>query len=555
MALSLKNVTFQYDETKPAVLDDICLEIEPGKVTAIVGPSGCGKSTLANVMSGVIPGLISSGVVSGSLSVDKEALISVVSQSPENQLFGYGVEDALVFGVENLGLAQESIAERLEYVHDLLNIQHLRKRSVATLSGGQRQAVCIASVLAMQPDILLLDEPVSSLDPRGKSMIRTILGSLKDAGQTVVIFDNNLEWSSDIIDQVVGLEAGKVVFAGNKDSFLANAGLVKRLAVTVPQEIEIYQALAGKIKDLDYFDTIAAAKDELARYLKPATGSPEEEPAAGEAILAAHGLGKQFADGFNALIDVDVDFNKGRIIAILGQNGSGKTTLVKHLNGLYRPTKGKVEFRGQNIAGRSVAQISKDVILVFQNPELMLFEENVYAELVFSAKAQNVPFSEEEALAILEEYGLAEERDEFPVNLSMGKKHLLTILSVLLSSAEVIILDEPTLGMDQNLKQQLLAIMASLKAAGKTVILISHEIPLVFQVADEIIVLNDGRKLEQGSRARLAASPKLFEQINISLPPAVQLARYFGLPDDCCDTASLVSGIEKRLARPAAGGG
>jgi energy-coupling factor transport system ATP-binding protein len=192
---------------------------------------------------------------------------------------------------------------------------------------------------------------------------------------------------------------------------------------------------------------------------------------------------------------------------------------------------------------------------VFQNPELMLFEETVLRELTFCARAQNNEFTEEAALAVLEQYGLLAQRDEFPVNLSMGKKHLLTILSVLFSSAEVIILDEPTLGMDLRLKSQLIQIITELKDKGKTIIVISHDIPLVFRISDEILVLNDGIRLIQDTRQVLAHSDELFAKINISLPPVVLLSKYFGFAPICCDVDSFVQEITVRSTAeiPAAG--
>lgn len=555
MSFSVNSISYRYSAEHETVLKEVSFIIKPGQVTAIVGPSGCGKSTLVSILSGVIPDLVSNGEMTGSIEVRQDALISVVSQSPENQLFGYGVEDAIAFGIENLGLDNESIVERVEYVLDLLNIQHLRQRSVATLSGGQRQAVCIASVLAMQPDILILDEPVSSLDPNGKKMIQTVLNSLKDAGQTVIIFDNNLEWSAGIVEHIIGLCAGEVVFDGDKPAFFYDADLLRKLAVTVPQEVEIYHALAKSVPGLNRFFSLSEAKQEIGKLISPSletTGcapatSAESASEPDVSVVQTTGLCKTFRDGFNALIDIDATFKQGRVISILGQNGSGKTTLVKHLNGLYRPSKGSVTYRGQSTAGKSVAQISKDIILVFQNPELMLFEETVLRELTFCARAQKIDFNEAEALEVLRRYGLLSHREEFPVNLPMGQKHLLTILSVLFSSAEVVILDEPTLGMDQQQKQLLQEIIRQLKANGKTVVVISHEIPLVFQISDEIMVLNNGRKLMQDVRQILAGCDELFEQINIALPPVVVLARYFGLTPECCDVAAFVAGVTARL--------
>ena len=550
MGFSIKNISYQYSEGSKTVLQNVSFEIEKAQVTAIVGPSGCGKTTLVNILSGVIPELMPMGVYEGSFDVDGEINISVVSQSPENQLFGYGVEDAISFGVENMGLPSEEISERVEYVLDLLNIQHLRKRSIATLSGGQRQAVCIASVLAMRPDILIMDEPVSSLDPEGKRMIQSILNQLRETGQTTVIVDNNLDWFSGIVDHVIGLADGRVIFNGSKDEFFRNFEIQNRLGVTIPQEVEIYRQLAEKIEGLELFDTVDGAKRVLSRFLPPKTEkvSPVPEPAdAQEKILTAEGLCKTFSDGFHALIDVNAALEKGKVISIIGQNGSGKTTFVKHLNGLYRPTKGTVRYKGIETSGKSVAQISRDIILVFQNPEHMLFEESVYKELTFCARAQGVEFSESDALKVLEQYGLLEDKEELPLNLSMGKKHLLTILSVLFSSAEVVILDEPTLGMDLHIKNQLESIIRHLAESGKTVVIISHEIPLVFKVSDQILVLNNGVKLAHDSKAALAGREELFEEINISLPPAVLLSKYFGFSEVCCDVDSFVREFAGRI--------
>ena len=214
MSFRAENISYKYSADARPVLKNVSFDIEEGKVTAIVGPSGCGKSTLVSILSGVIPALMPMGAFEGSFDVSESVNISVVSQTPENQLFGYGVEDALSFGIENMGLESGIIAERVEYVLDLLNIQHLRKRSVATLSGGQRQAVCIASVLAMQPELLIMDEPVSSLDPNGKKLIQFVLNQLKATGQSTVIVDNNMDWFSDIVDHVIGLIDGEIVIDG-----------------------------------------------------------------------------------------------------------------------------------------------------------------------------------------------------------------------------------------------------------------------------------------------------------------------------------------------------
>ena len=544
MEYKVNNISYKYTTDGPQVLKNVSFSIEQGKVTAIVGPSGCGKSTLVQIFSQVIPKLIGNGELEGSFDVPEGTFVSVVSQNPENQLFGYGVEDAIAFGLENIGMPRAEIVERMEYVLDLLRLQYLRKRSVDNLSGGQRQSVCIASVLAMKPDILIMDEPVSSLDPNGKKMVQDILGELRDSGNTTVIVDNNLVWSAGIVDHVVGILDGEVVFDGSRDEFFQNFELQEKLGVILPQEVEIYRALSARVPDVKMFYNMDQARAELAGRTTAKTRAEKEAAAESfNPVISVKDLVKQFSDGFIGLKQVNAQVPEGKIVAILGQNGSGKTTFVKHLNGLYKPTSGEVDYRGESILGKSVAQISKNIILVFQHPEHMLFEETVEKELTFCARMQGVDFTEENITEILTRYHLEKEKENFPVNLSMGQKHMLTILSVLLSSADVILLDEPTLGMDGFLIGDLEKMVLELKKAGKTIIMISHEIPFVFRLADYTVILNHGEKVFEGTKEELVEREDIFDKINIEFPPVVRLSKELGLDEIVFDVDDFIAKV------------
>lgn len=544
MEYKVNNISYKYTTDGPQVLKNVSFSIEQGKVTAIVGPSGCGKSTLVQIFSQVIPKLIGNGELEGSFDVPEGTFVSVVSQNPENQLFGYGVEDAIAFGLENIGMPQAEIVDRMEYVLDLLKLQYLRKRSVDNLSGGQRQSVCIASVLAMKPDILIMDEPVSSLDPNGKKMVQDILGELRDSGNTTVIVDNNLVWSAGIVDHVVGILDGEVVFDGSRDEFFQNFELQEKLGVILPQEVEIYRALSAKVPDVKLFYNMDQARAELAGRTTAKTRAEKEAAAESfNPVISVKDLVKQFSDGFIGLKQVNAQVPEGKIVAILGQNGSGKTTFVKHLNGLYKPTSGEVDYRGESILGKSVAQISKNIILVFQHPEHMLFEETVEKELTFCARMQGVDFTEENITEILTRYHLEKEKENFPLNLSMGQKHMLTILSVLLSSADVILLDEPTLGMDGFLIGDLEKMVLELKKAGKTIIMISHEIPFVFRLADYTVILNHGEKVFEGTKEELVEREDIFDKINIEFPPVVRLSKELGLDEIVFDVDDFIAKV------------
>ena len=544
MKYKVNNISYKYTTDGPQVLKNVSFSIEQGKVTAIVGPSGCGKSTLVQIFSQVIPKLIGNGELEGSFDVPEGTFVSVVSQNPENQLFGYGVEDAIAFGLENIGMPQAEIVERMEYVLDLLKLQYLRKRSVDNLSGGQRQSVCIASVLAMKPDILIMDEPVSSLDPNGKKMVQDILGELRDSGNTTVIVDNNLVWSAGIVDHVVGILDGEVVFDGSRDEFFQNFELQEKLGVILPQEVEIYRALSAKVPDVKLFYNMDQARAELAGRTTAKTRVEKEAAAESfNPVISVKDLVKQFSDGFIGLKQVNAQIPEGKIVAILGQNGSGKTTFVKHLNGLDKPTSGEGDYRGESILGKSVAQISKNIILVFQHPEHMLFEETVEKELTFCARMQGVDFTEENIMEILTRYHLEKEKENFPLNLSMGQKHMLTILSVLLSSADVILLDEPTLGMDGFLIGDLEKMVLELKKAGKTIIMISHEIPFVFRLADYTVILNHGEKVFEGTKEELVEREDIFDKINIEFPPVVRLSKELGLDEIVFDVDDFIAKV------------
>lgn len=535
MPVSIRDLSYRHMHGEHRALDEVSMEIEAGETVALVGKSGSGKSTLGYILSGIIPHMIKGSEINGEVSFGntEDYRVGFVSQIPENQLFGYRVEDALVFGLENLGLEQEEIERRLTRVLKLFGIEAFRNRPVSALSGGQKQTVCIASVLAMEPQLLILDEPVSSLDPLGKSLIQKVLIQLKLEGQTVLLIDQNLDWPAEAVDRVIGLENGRVVFDGDKTQFFLDEKLYNRLGVTVPQMLELYHS-CGKDKGAVLFTSVEAATD-FFRERCPGTGagiSEPSRPANGKRDLLSpsieiHELVKEF-DGFRALDGVSASFHPGTVTAVLGQNGSGKTTMVRHLIGLYQPTSGSIHYKGQPIADRSTADLARDIAYVFQHPDQMIFEDSVWKEVTFSSRIMKRPADETRVEALLREHDLLEYKDAIPMNLSMGHKHMLTILSVLLTDPDVIILDEPTLGMDRVMKSMLQDLMARLKGMGKTLILISHEMSFVAETADEAILMKSGSILLQGTLPDIFGRDSLLHEVCIEPPQVKRLADCFG---------------------------
>lgn len=539
-----EHFSYRYRKNSDPVLSDITLSVKEGEITTIVGKSGSGKTTFASVLSGVIPNVISSGIMEGRAEKTKDVFIGLITQSPESQLFGYTVEDAIAFGLENQNVPRLEIEERLSSVLDLLHISHLRRRVVERLSGGQKQAVCIASVLIMKPDLLVLDEPVSSLDPKGKALVQDILIRLKEAGQSVIILDQFLDWCADCVDHVIGMEDGHVTFEGTLPDFLKDKALYERLGVTVPQAAALYHEMKDMYPD---FPLCWNIKDLAGRLQGRVHALPKEVPVHESdedhpVCLTVKHLRHCYGD-FEALSDVNAVFRKGTVTTILGQNGTGKTTFVHHINGLLKPTFGAIEINGQSIEGFSVAELSRKVSLIFQNPDQMLFEDTVAEEIQFSRRQHGDPIDEAQTKQLLSDAGMAGYEKAFPLNLSMGQKHMVTILGSVASGADIVIFDEPTLGMDLSMKQYLAQLIQTIRDQGKCVILISHELSFVCEVSDHILLLHDGRVIFAGDRDSAFEERHCFEQMKMPLPDIEILSDQLGLDRTFLTTSEFARGI------------
>ncbi len=532
LLFQFKDFSYQYRRQSAAALRHISFSVEAGEIVAVLGKSGSGKTTLAHVLSGIIPETVTTGTMQGKAERGQSVSVGLVTQSPESQLFGYTVEDAVAFGLENQNMLRSDMANKIDEVLALLHISHLRHRVVEKLSGGQKQAVCIASVLVMKPDLLVLDEPVSSLDPLGKSMVQDILFQLRESGQSVVILDQFADWCASCVSSVLGLEAGQIVFGGTLREFFQDPDLYEKLGVTVPPSVLLYHSLKEKHPEFP----LRWNAEELGRALHGAVYLKSDEKESSDAVtiessplIEVRHLQHCYGS-FEALSDVEARFYKGRVTSLLGQNGSGKTTLVHHLNGLLRPTAGDVLINGKTISGLSVAELSKSVAMVFQNPEHMLFENSVAEEISFSGRMHGEVLSSEEMDQWLEWGGLKEYKSAFPLNLSMGQKHMTAILCAAASRPEAVILDEPTLGLDLDMKRRLTALIGKLKQMGICVILISHELSFVCEVSDEILLLHNGRIVCEGTPRKVFGQRSLFADMKMPLPDMEILSDTLGFP-------------------------
>jgi energy-coupling factor transport system ATP-binding protein len=395
--------------------------------------------------------------------------VGVVFDDAEAQLIFSTVEEEVASGLENLGLSREEMQKRLRHVMAATGIVDLADRAPHTLSGGQKQRVAIAATLALGTEILILDEPTAELDAEATAAIADLLRRLSEEGTAVLIVEQKLDDLAGIADRMILIEEGVITREG------------------IPGEV--LQRPEGAVRP-------------------PAR--PRESAAA--PIISIRGLTHRY-DGVTALDGVDLDVAPGEIVAVVGENGSGKTTLVKHFNGLLRPTAGSVFVDGLDAATTRVSDLARHVGLVFQNPDTMLFAETVEEEVAFGLLNINPGGPQATGVdAALREVGLLHRKAAYPRSLSRGERQRLAIACVIAMRPKVIVLDEPTTGLDARESAEIMAILGRLRWDGHTIVMVSHDMRLVENYADRIIrmeqgrIAPDGRTLEEGPCPRLCST-------------------------------------------------
>lgn len=508
--IDFERVSFTYPDSDAAVLDDVTLNIPEGTFALVTGPTGAGKSTFIRAINGLVPHF-TGGEYSGSVMLRGETtrdtldspprdladIVAFVPQDPSAAFVVDRVEDEIAYSLENLGVDRAVMRRRVEETLDTLNIEGLRDRSVRTLSGGERQRVTIAAALAPGPRILLLDEPTSQLDPQGAEDVLAALQRLvHDLGITVVLAEHRLERVAGFVDLAIGMRRGAPVTVGDPArvlDVLKSGPPVARLGRLVgwrppPLTVRDARRVAGRL-------TLAAR--------------PAVEPVTGASLLEAAGLRAGY-DRRVVLKDIDVSINEGAIVALMGRNGAGKTTLLRCLAGLHSPESGRVEVRGgPPVAGRNVA-------LCPQRPETLLFAETVAGEVEATLRATDSDASIENSLHAL---GIAELRDRHPRDLSAGQRLLVAIASVVATDAPLLLLDEPTRGLDHESKAKLVGFLRSWARDGRAVMVATHDVELAAEVATHVVMIAGGEVIAEGGPGAVLGDSPVF---------APQMARVFG---------------------------
>ncbi len=513
--IRFESVSYRYPRQRGAALRRFPWQVEPGAFALIAGPSGSGKSTIIRCLNGLIPHF-HGGAFGGRLTlfgmdtrVEQPARLSrltgLVSQFPEAQTVMDRVEDEIAFGPENHGLARDDIRRRVEESLELLGIAHLRSREIATLSGGERQRVVIASAMATRPPVLALDEPLSQLDPWGAGDIVVALDRVHDErGTTIVLAEHRLE-------RLLG-RVSKCLVLGQDGQILAD-GTARDAAGSLsnpPPLVRLGRALG--------WDPLPLTVDEarqvvaLSRFGREAPVPSSGEPlTAGPALVELEGIG--FGYGRQAALqNVSATLHGGTVTALMGRNGAGKTTLLRHINGLLRPHSGRVRLLGSDIRTVATTDLARTVGYLPQHPAAMLFNPTVADELRFTLRCRG---SSGDVAGTLLDLGLEHLAERNPFDLSGGERQRAALAAVLVGRPPVLLLDEPTRGMDYARKSELAARLLRLAGAGMAVVLATHDVDLVAACAGRVIVLERGEIAADGTpRDVLTRLPGFTTQIN-----------------------------------------
>ena len=477
-AVQLEGVSYTYPGAAEPTLRSVSLEVPAGQCVVVTGPSGCGKTTLSRLVNGLVPHVYA-GEVTGRVLVDGTevaawtpdelgARVGSVFQNPRSQFVNLDVASEIAFGCENLGLPRAEIVERVEEAAAALGIRPLLDRSIEELSGGQKQAVILASALAMRPAVFVLDEPTASLDTASMMRLAEVVATLKAQGKTVIVSEHRLWWLHGVADRVVLMEEGTV--AGDWDA--ASYGALPRAERA---------ALGMRAWTVTEMEEEMAARAAVAPTAS-AEGSPAPATEAATAEgLTAEGLTVAFRRKPPVLEGLSLAVAPGRVLGIVGRNGAGKTTLLRCLSGLTRERAGSVALDGRALAAR---ERPGTVHLVMQEPGYQLFADSARAEL-------RLPDAETDEL--LAAFGLTACAERHPLSLSGGERQRLAIAAGIAQGARALVLDEPTSGLDRANMERVAAVLCRVAAAGAPVALVTHDYEFLCAVCDEVAEVEGGR--------------------------------------------------------------
>jgi len=552
-AITVDDLWFKYIGSEDWVLKEVSFTVREGETVVIMGPSGCGKSTLMYVLVGMIPHIIK-GTIKGRVEVLGKDItkarpeeitrdVALVFQNPEIQVIMPSVVEELVFGLENFGLPPDEIDSRVSEVLEFTGLKKKMYSPTHELSLGEKQVLAIASVLALRPKILVLDEPTSMLDHPGTRGILNLIEKIKrEIKMTLLIVEHRIEWVAEHADRVIVMDEGRIVASGTPSEVFGDREVVMRIGIRPPQVSEIFYHLNSMI--LQSFNKVPITLSEALTLLEGRVNVADTR--AEELEIAREERGFEKARKVVEIRDlwfrykkdlpwilrgVNLDIYEGEFLAIIGHSGVGKTTLAKHIIGLLKPVKGHVYVLGYDTRKTPVSTLAKYVGMVFQNPEAQFFASTIFDEMSVALKKLKLSREEIEARIneALEAVDLKKPLTISPHMLSFGEKHRLAIASILALKPKIVILDEPFSGLDYKRSLQLLQVLKKITSEGGTVVLIAHDLQLISEVADRIAVLSNGVITRVASPSELLSDVDWLVENGFMPLQSALLARKLGL--------------------------
>lgn len=555
--IQLRDVSFSYANSGGKALDGVSLEIREGEFVGVLGASGSGKSTLAAVMSGAVPHhfageLYGAALVDGQDTCDVtltdiSRLVGSVLQDIDTQMVASIVEDEMLFGLENFGVPHDQIEARVAEALDTVGIADLREREIATLSGGQKQKVAIAAILALKPRVLVLDEPTGALDPASSTLVFETLQQINaEAGVTVVVIEQKMALLSKYCGRVLVMSEGRVAYDGTPHEVFAHATELRALGVDSPRVARIAHSLADKgilaaggepcINVSEAKALVAGLVEGKARdaagigdavFRSGSRHVPIARPHAHDAepAVTLRGVNFTYPNGGASVNDLEMTVYPGELVGIVGQNGAGKTTLTKLLNGLLKPSSGEVRMSGLDTREVPTSAIAGVCATLFQNPDRQICKDTVLDEVAFGLELHGVPEDEarERAAAVASRFGLP--LDEAPFSLSRGQRQMVALASVVVMDPKVVLLDEPTNGLDYRECMTVMETVREMAEHGCAVIMVCHDMEVVSDFAERIVVMANGRILGRGPTQEMFADEELMRAAFVAPPQVVELSR------------------------------
>ena len=600
--LDFQNVVFCYPNGKTPALSDIDFKLSKGEFLGIIGPSGAGKTTLTSLMSGAIPHHYQ-GTFYGAVLVeghdtcemtltDISRLVGLILQDIDAQMVATIVEDELLYGLENFGVPHECIMERLDFAIEAVGIESLRYRQIATLSGGQKQRVAIAAIMALQPEVMVLDEPTAALDPVSSQAVFETLAQLnRSKGITIVVVEQKVALLAEFCSRMLVLAGGKIADEGSPEEVFSHSAELRELGVDSPRTARISNYLyklglsSQKNVSLSVRDACASIGRivgesrnvtyetplHIENHIQKDTLQPSYLPVIDGPIMAsATGpfgkISTETQGQAPSLEVIDVSFRydvsndgvnhitfsvePGELVALIGQNGAGKTTVTKLVNGLLRPQDGDVLIMGSSTKPKKISEIARHVSTLFQNPDYQICKETVLQEVAFGLELKGVPSKEatERAYKTLEHFNLDPEAS--PFLLSRGQRQIVALASVVVCEPDILILDEPTCGLDYKECMVVMQAVEELREKGCAVLMVCHDMEVVSDFATRLIVMTQGSIIADGPLTDVFAQDDIMRAAAVMPPQVTQVARILSRHVDPAYTGlTKVSEIAKMTER------